>query len=488
MQTPQAGGSATVGSAASANVERRTPNFGQPFSGALSIGGQQPIVLPRGGNVTSYNPPIVALKRGRIDNIVGGDASIRRVRANIGGTSDREMAAMNGTVLASNAAPIQFGDSTPVMSSIQAGVDGAAQFANFATKPYDEAYRGVGPIGGSAFPGTFAGFPGKTRFFGDSSGTQFAHTLGAGLFQASQQNGGAALRNGDMVPPVDLLQTALNTTRSNRTGGHAPRIKYTYTLAPENFKVSANELTGMPIVHEVTHLTAPNEAQLFYGLDAAPTPQVRIYDVTTANWLMATEQPRPTNPEDVVTPQELMTKYRLTGSGASDEGHQYRQNGEDRNVALTARNVVVNHGGEALQLYNFWGAVPYAHMVGFILKGVSMSNIWALNPHNIGTYNLSANTPNAVQALNTKLLADVVLQFVPWKSPLSGDTPKLADLVYYDDFGVQRLGIWIPFATVLQTHGDLGHDDDIDRAPFSIASAHRAGKLTAIISRKQPLF
>jgi hypothetical protein len=491
MADPVAGGSATVGSAASANLPRQTPAFGMSAVNALQVGQQRAALpLPANGPVTTYNIAASNLKRGRVDNNVGGDASIRRTRANIGGTSDRDMAAMGSTILGTNAAPIQFGNQLPSIFNVQPGIDGGPTFGGFGPVPYDEAYRNTGPVGAASGPGMLAGFPAKPTYFNTqrSVPTQFSHTASSARFQPSQSNGTAVGGSSDPIRSFDMQQTSENTTRSNKTGGHAPRIKHTFTLAAETAQLSANELTAMPLIHEVTHLAPANGDQVSYGLIGAPSPGVRIWDIVTANWLMATEQPAPQTIADVITAQEMMTKYRIIGSGASDEGHQYAQGGRERMHALTQRNIVANLGGEALQVWNFWGEIPYAQRVGFILKGVPIDSIWAFNPRQPGSYNLSANHGTTTEQLDSSAVAKVLLQFVPWMSKASGDTPKYQDLLYHDDFGVARLGIWIPFGTVLQTHGQLGNQDDIQAAPFSIAAAHRTGKLTMIISRKAPTF
>jgi hypothetical protein len=490
MQQANQPNSAVVASAAQANLPRRNANFGLPFPNALDIGGQPTITLPAGGNVTSADVPIVSLKRGRVDNIVGGDASVRRARVEIGGTSDSDMAAMAGSLLGTTRAPIKFGMGTPDMSRVVRGIDGGALFSGFEGRPYDQAFRDVGPIGTASGPGMLAGLPGKPGYFNGPSmpPSQFQHTLSGDFFQPSQNNGGAQTGSNDVLRQLPIFQTEANTTRSNRTGGHAAKVKYTYTLDPQIFKVSANELTAAALVQEKTHAPVPNGDQIYYGLNAAPIPGIRIYDIVTGNWMMAMDQPKPNTLADVLTAKDLMEKYQIFGAGVTDEGHRYNQGGGERPHALNQRNIVAIHGGEAIQVWNYWGTIEYAQVVGFVLKGVYVNDIWALNPREAGTFNLSSNRPNSVVRLETSQLAHVLLQFVPWKSSASADTPSLRDLAYTDDFGVERFGIWIPFGTVLQTHGDHADPFHIERSTCSVASAVQSGKLTMIISRKQPVF
>jgi len=438
--------------------------------------------------------PSVAGKRRGVDNNVTGGASIRRQRLDLAGTPNAQLARMRGTLLGTGNTPPVFADAAPNMAQFQAGPEGAPLMSGFGPM-FDPYARGVTPTsrsdaqniswGGmpaerpSIWDAAAAGGAGNRRIAGTTSGAQFIDL------------GGAAPASTGVPNPFEShpWQAAANrASKSNKTGAPNARVKYTVRLAADAARFAHVQQAYFPLVACRQLQLAPKPSQRAFGALAGPTPETLVFNLTVANYLIAASQTRPRTASEVKEPVDVLDEYTIVGAAASEEGQRKTVRSE-RAESVVQRNVVMTMGGDAFNVYNYWGNVPASAEVGFILKGVPIEQIWAYNARDAGSYNLAPDNEQSVTLLDAGVVARVLLQFVPWYDRTGSDTrPSIAELSYKDDFGRLRQGVYIPFGTWTQLHGELANQETIDRAWCSAAAAMRAGQCGLIVSRKGPVY
>lgn len=495
FRAPRAGGGPINNRAALTlrDPPRQIPNLGFGAANAVRFGsGPDTGSLPQ-TQVYRADLPIVAGKRKGVDNNVTGGGDIRRPRLDLAGNTPQQLAQMRATVLGTNDQPPNFYDQQPNMAQLQIGPNGGPLLSGFSSTPYDPYERNAGPLGNRGDPQgiSWGGMGERPTVFDPARNfpTQFANTAGGGMFQGAP--GAPSLQVGGPSPLLNhpFREAARNNvSKSNMTGTPAPRIKYTFVLDQVAQRFAQNQLQFWPLVMQVTLQTQPTRDQVAFQMIAAPSPPARIFDIVTANFLMSLEQKKPNTVSEVCVAADLLAKYRLRGVGTSDEGHRISDTVGEHNHALVGRHVVATQGGEALNVYNMWGALAYQRTVGFIFKGVPVEQIWNSNPRNAGSYGLDAGAPNKSRVINRAEIADVVLQYVPWMSDKFHDAPSHAELLYRDDFGVERQGIWVPFGVMMQTHGEIGDVEAIERSWCSKSAAVAAGQISIIVSRRSTAF
>jgi hypothetical protein len=320
----------------------------------------------------------------------------------------------------------------------------------------DDAYRGIGPLGARADP--------------------------AGM-----------VWNGIPMEPPPQFQSVPNFENLNADrvasqialgSDSAPdqRAKHTITISKEAAQLSSYELKSFVLVAEVQNNYNDNKHQGY----AQPNFPSNVYSITDANLVMALNQKKPENPYEVTKVAEIMQKFRIIGVCETDSGNYEGPLGPRR--AAGHRNVVVTLAGITNSCFNIWPRqLFYGQWLGFILKGVPKPEIFVDSVHNNGTYQLDPRNPQVVMELPQDT-PKVLLQYVPWCGATQSSTmPETSELVYLDDFGVERMGVFIPFGRFMQYHKSIGDLDDIERAINSKSAAVSAGSVIILLSPKMIL-
>lgn len=467
---------------------RVNPFNGRGNPGQIGAGAIPGFAPPNGSTVFDRSTPATNGKRRGVDNNIIGPGSVRRPRLDIGGTSSASLARMAGTVLGSSLAPPVFSDSHPALNQFQSGPEGAP-FMGGVGPIYDPYQRGITPTSRSDPQQiSWGNMPAERPSIWDSSPASATPNGMAGTASGEQfinLGGGAQVSIGTQNPfeEVDWQKAAANASKSNMTGTPNARVKYTWTLTHQAAQYAAFQMTAFPVISMAGGDQSPTDFEQSLGSLMAPTQRGNIFVLPVANYLMAANQPRPTSPADVVTPAQMIETFKMLGVAASEEGgretlrSEYTENG-------VLRNVVVTMGGEAFTVNNCFGKGGAGCKVGFIVKAVPISDVWAVNPRDHGTFNLVASKPDAVVALNLNLVARNVIQRIPWLGAPGVEAPSHEELLYVDDFGVEHTGIFEPFGSLMQKHGEFGSDLEIDRAWCSANACQNAGQLGVLISRK----
>ena len=449
---------------------------GRPVTGAVP----QAQVLAAGG------ADLAQPQRGGIGNNVLGDQPNKRTRLDIGGTSARALAAMRGTPLGGNAAPQQMGPSPDLarlqlLSAVQPG--GGQPIANgMPTAPPEFYTRGIN-FSARAADGALGGMPGKPTYFdpvrrapggagglaGTQSGSQFI-TPGGGV-----QSTVGGISNPFLQVDYAAL-AAQKTTRSDDLLEPNQTAKYNVTLDRSTAAAIATVALKHNVMFQFCQLQAqPTPSQRRFRALAAPMPEVKAYTLPVLNYLLATEQTRPLSLAEVVETDFVLDRYKLVGVPVGEEGQLTTKNFE-RGTNNVARNLALVLTGPAV-VFNYWPGAQLGSMVGFILRGVPLRHIYAINERDRGSYNISADKQMEVRKLDTAVVSQCPLQLVPWYDPKGmARVPPLSDLLYIDEFGVERKGEFIPFGYFLQLFQSQLPDSVVsERAPFSMAATAASG-------------
>ena len=441
---------------------------------------------PATGGTTMMMTPSIT-KRNGVDSIVTGGNS-KRQKLDIGGNSAAELAALRGTQLGRTPVRPVFNDSEP-------RINGAFGRTNegVPVMPNMPAFRNPLPMGvdysrttGSEniiFRGLRQPLPSVTNMtpaFGGSRGLSGTSTTS----QFMQVPSAVAPAGGSGPNPVDLFnQAAGDIEKKTKSGSPNARITYTHTLneiaAAYAGVTQEKTLWIIPIVFEEggSGYNA-NRGDLFhFGVDVEHSG----YNLAIANYMLAISQVYPNSHAEVITPQHVLTNFRFGGVVASEEGPTKSQY-VDKQDAHIHRNIVFTVQGEA-NVYNYWGDVKYGQRIGLILKGVALKNIFAHHYLDVGSYNIDAADPTSIRAINQQALSNVPLQFVPWYDDEGMmSRPDPSQLEYLDDYGIVRMGIFIPIGTVLQVFGEVANQAYISRSWTSAAATYKSGMLRILVN------
>lgn len=274
--------------------------------------------------------------------------------------------------------------------------------------------------------------------------------------------------------PVDDLASRI-ALASNSSPDQ--RQKYTITVSKKALHFAAYELKGFPMVAETQAYDGEKKTYAGYAQPGIPA---NIYDIVSANLVMAVYQTKPTDFTQVASVSDMMKMFRIMGICETDSGDYSGPFGERR--AAGHRNLVLTLGGVTNCAINMYGdKLKYGHTVGFILKGVPRKSIYVDSAFANGTYQLDPKNPNTKISL-PPTVPNVILQYVPWSGMAPAPSPS--ELAYKDDFGVERIGAFVPMGIFYQYHHEVGDFDAIDRAVFSKSAAVSAGACVLLLTPK----
>jgi hypothetical protein len=426
-------------------------------------------------------------KRKGYDSIVTGGAS-KRAQVDLGGNSPAVDAALRASQLGRTPVRPVFNDSEP-------RINGAFGRTNegVPVMPNMPAFRNPLPMGvdysrttgpeNIIFSGLRQPLPSVATMspaFGVSRGLSGTGTTG----QFMQVPSAVAPAGGSAPNPVDLFNRAAgDIEKKTKSGSPNARITYTHTLneiaAAYAGVTQEKTIWIIPIVFEEGGMGYnANRGDLFhFGVDI----QHSGYNLAIANYMLALSQVYPNSHADVITPQHVLTNFRVGGVVAAEEGPTKSQY-VDKQDSHIHRNIVFTVQGEA-NIYNYWGDVKYGQRIGLILKGVALKNIFAHHYLDVGSYNIDAADPTSIRALNQQALSNNPLQFVPWFDDEGmSSRPDPSQLEYLDDYGIVRMGIFIPIGTVLQVFGEVANQCYISRAWTSAAATYKSGLLRILVN------
>jgi hypothetical protein len=209
-------------------------------------------------------------------------------------------------------------------------------------------------------------------------------------------------------------------------------------------------------------------------------PLHSTYSLPVANFLLACSQPMPKSRREVQSPADVASTFGFIGFAIAETGATNTRYTERGPAPARTRNLVLQFLGETV-MYNYVGAIPYGHWWGFIVKGVAITDIFALNSEEYGSYNIQADEPNRIEACvgqdERSQLSRVPLQYIPWWDRKGNHRrPTMEELMYYDDFGCQRIGIYQEVGFITDTM-DMRDGAISARTAFSANAALNSGAL-----------
>jgi hypothetical protein len=171
----------------------------------------------------------------------------------------------------------------------------------------------------------------------------------------------------------------------------------------------------------------------------------------------------------------VLERYKLLGIPVGEEG-QLKTKNYERSTNNVARNLALVLTGPAT-VYNYWPGAQLGQTVGFIVRGVPLRHIYAVNERDAGSYNVDPDKPMEIRRLDTSVLSQRPLQLVPWYDANGfSDTPSYSELHYDDEFGVERKGVFIKMGKFLQLlRSQLPDEATSSRAPFNMAATAESG-------------
>jgi hypothetical protein len=186
-----------------------------------------------------------------------------------------------------------------------------------------------------------------------------------------------------------------------------------------------------------------------------PNNMYTAFQLQQWNYWRHTKQPKPTDPEKVLTAEEYWKDFNVVGAvkhveHASNRYSYDKSLGADKSVLLFIRGKVLTH--------NFWPSdLKPTSRLYFILKKVKSSGMYRLDPNS-----------QAFTSIDLNKFTDRPFVLVPWASAVF-DTPSLADRVYQDEYGRTGYGKVIYLGRLDEsTFSPQAPRSDIVNLPFDI--------------------
>ena len=375
--------------------------------------------------------------------------------------------------ISGNARPVYLVDPTPGGVLGVTGANGESTFAGAVNSGYAhvigrEAYTNsavaAGPNG--AF---FAGQPMRPRqlystTFGNNNNTQLG------------PNGTFAQAFGR---PLQASQTSV-------TGFPNSRIPNTIRMSPSFSQITPEDLAFRLCFIRMNAYEVPHgKGGAFHEANSGTWPVQDAAPLAATNMLLASLQTPPESIDKVYTVEDALSTFALKGGIKTDNGPSTwptsNASSAASEMAHSSRNLVVLRKGD-VQIYNYWssGEMAMGQDLYLLLKGIPVSSIRGGLGAKPLSYNVSSSNPTSVCELDTTRHADVVLQFIPWVPTATKGEPTHKDLVYYDDFGVERVGVGLRVGTLLEKLPGKGYGSPPNVA-FSEAAAITAGPLRILV-------
>ena len=414
-------------------------------------------------------------------------------RIPIGGNSAADNAIMLRTALGSSLTPPRFGVAAPMLNQWSRDAATALPVAGGMPALQDFAIRGQSFANRDTI--ALRGMPMEKPAYFDSYNPSVerpvVNSIGSeseALFinqRESDASRGRLMGAGDPFRNFAWDAASSNVSSSTKdTFGANPIAKYTVTASAVAAAYMRSEQLGQMMFMAIELSPTPGSGGKTtgangFGLDRA-IPRHSVYALAVVNYLLHCSQGFPESVDDVVSVARVMDSFRFVGFAAAESGaSETRYLDPAASSPARTRNVVLQMAGE-LQMRNVVGHVPYGHWFGFIVKGVPIDEIYAQNSSETPSYNINASEPNQIEvcvAQDGRRLSQVPIQFVPWYDTKRNHRhPRMEELVYYDDFGLQRIGKYIEvgFITDEPQRRDLA---TIARTPFSANAALHSGAL-----------
>jgi hypothetical protein len=455
---------------------------GRPLSGVPPSGAALRITSRQNYN----NVPV------RFD-ATGGNYSDQRNRIALGGNTGRDNGVLNNLLATARGGPPVFGQGSPMLDSWSRDAATGLPVADGFPGLQDFAIRGQDPANRTTVE--WKGFPDQKPSYFDSynPSTERASvgtrgSEGTGLFidqTASDASNGTVRTTYNPFKAYPYDQAAAKVSSSTKdTFGANPIAKFTVTLTNEAAALSDTELFGS-MMWMALDLAPPPVQRVNAGSNTfgthRPLPTHAVYPLATMNFLLKCSQLWPDNFDAVPSPEKAMSSFGFVGFAIAETGATktrfLQREGRNR-----TRNVVLQFSGET-KMNNVVGKArdAYGKWVGFIVKGVNDSEIYAMNSEQTPSYNINAAEPNSIQTCvprdPRKQLSQNPIQFIPWMDRTRNNRfPRLEELTYYDDFGCRRFGKYVEVGFITDEYQSRDQAI-ISRTPFSANAALNSGAL-----------
>jgi hypothetical protein len=453
------------------------------------MGGEPPRGALPGGNVAGslYRPMNFRNVPVRFDP-TGGNYSDANARVAIGGDDAAKNAGLNRTALGGNLRPPAFGTNAPNLAQWEWNNVGLAE-ARGMPSLRDFAIRDQTPTNRNTIE--WRGFPNDKPAYFDSYNparerlpVNMEGSSSTSLFIQQQDSRGGdagAITQTSPFPNYPYDDAAAKVSTSSKDFGVNPQAKYTVTLTPEAASYAHTELFHMAMFMSMDIAKAPrkNVGINDFGKGRI-VPLHSVYSLAVMNFLLHCSQPMPKTRADVLSAADVKSLFGFVGFAIAETGATNTRYTDRGPAPARTRNAVLQFLGETV-MYNYAGQIGYGHWWGWIIIGVPTENIFALNSEEYGTYNIAADDPNRVEACvgqdEVSQLSRCPLQYIPWWDRKgNARRPTMKELMYIDDFGLQRIGIYeeVGFITDVM---DLRDNATISRTPFSANAAINSGAL-----------
>ncbi len=374
--------------------------------------------------------------------------------------------------IAGNARPVYLVDPTPGGVLGVTGSNGESTFQGAVNNgyahaigrmDYTNAAQGAGP--NNAF---FAGQPQQPRQL-------YSTTFGRNNNTRLGNNGTFAQAFGR---PLQASQTSV-------TGFPNARLPHTIRVSKEFSQITPEDLAfRIAFIRMKAFKVAPATSNALWEANSGTLPIQDAAPLAATNMMLASIQTVPESPDKVFTVQQALEKFALKGVIKTDSGPSTWPTSSGSAVdefAHSSRNLVVLRKGD-VEVYNYWsaGKMAMGQDLYLLLKGIPVGNIrGAMNKPPL-SYNVNSSDPEHVYELPTASHASVVLQFVPWLPSGVKGKPGYKDLKYYDDFGIEHVGVALRVGTLLEKLPGVGNGPSRNVA-FSEAAAISSGPLRILV-------
>lgn len=332
--------------------------------------------------------------------------------------------------------------------------------------------------------GAAMGMLGRPTVFDTGPTRPGASSDSQGMFSTSV--GGPQGINSSNVPNRFTPSQVAQSANAVQDGSRVKRPNFTSVVTTLRLSTYARQFAGPEWVgHVLFGSTGQRKVHANGQLGEGPMwtdPNPINHDalpLSIVNYLLAMDQPFVNRSVDQWHPLDVLSRWKLLGVVRGDAGAQMSQH-IDGIAPNTRRRMVVVCMRDQQHMFNYWGDVLPNQPLGFIIKGVSITKIFAQTPHAHSSYNLYASQPN-VFAVLPETCSHYPLQIVPWSSPDLAALPAPHELTYPRDDGSRGIGVYIPFGIVKDIQELPASHKTLGCAPFSMHQTGRLSKFNVLL-------
>lgn len=491
------GGNVSAGGFSNKRSNRQSNVF--EARGFNKIGAEPTVSLPPSGSAGSRFSQMNTKNVPVLFDPTGANYSQANERAPLGGNPAVDNGRLNATFLGRGNQPPKFGTDGQNFASWRLNeeglpvISGFPEFKDWATRGQTFANRGTDPImngappkpdyfdsynppGGNSLPNSMRGSDSTNLFINQSAGT------------AADR----AIQKVDSDPfqnyPFDDAARKVSTSSQDGVVNPISKIAMLVTNEASAYMETEQFNHAMFISLDIAKNIKENKGSNHLGLDR-PMAMHSLFSLPVVNFLMHAAQKFPTSLDKVMTPQRMLASFGFIGICISEMGAKDTRFAMNSSSSAIARLINLQFMGET-KVYNYWDCdeTSYGHWVGFILKGVSVTDIYAQNSQEIASYNIDAADPNKVEAIvapDGVRMSENPLQYIPWRDRLYNNRiPSDEELAYIDDYGVQRKGVYIEVGVITDVYQK--RDSSIAaRSPFSANASLHCGSVRINLHMKR---